>query len=269
MAIEFTCPGCGSGLLVEDDSAGRMIRCGQCLTMLRVPETAATPDRQDGEDRRFDAESEEEDRSSWPLRRRSPPSGRGPLYWIALVGGILGLGCCCSCGLVALLVPGAKWRSHHSEKGGFEVELPAAPRDNLPIPGFRPDPEMKIEGAVLWVRGEAYVVAYNDLPARAARGRTDEQLLAESVKSLENDPECRRILRNEPVHVSGFPGREVEFRGRDGGTYTVMLVVAERRFYAVIAGGRFVRPGNSNIKRFLQSFKITDEAPRGAAGKGK
>jgi hypothetical protein len=37
MAIEFVCPSCNGTLQVGDDAAGRVIRCGGCMTMLRVP----------------------------------------------------------------------------------------------------------------------------------------------------------------------------------------------------------------------------------------
>ena len=38
MAIEFVCPTCTGTLQVADEAAGRVIRCGGCQTMLRVPE---------------------------------------------------------------------------------------------------------------------------------------------------------------------------------------------------------------------------------------
>src|SRR5688572_12657173 len=41
MAIEFVCPACGGTLQVGDESAGRVIRCGGCLSALRVPESDA------------------------------------------------------------------------------------------------------------------------------------------------------------------------------------------------------------------------------------
>lgn len=37
MAIEFVCPSCGGTLQMGDEAAGRVIRCGGCMTALRVP----------------------------------------------------------------------------------------------------------------------------------------------------------------------------------------------------------------------------------------
>ena len=43
MAIEFGCPSCGGTLRVEDDAVGQVVRCGGCMTMLRVPDSASPP----------------------------------------------------------------------------------------------------------------------------------------------------------------------------------------------------------------------------------
>jgi predicted Zn finger-like uncharacterized protein len=43
MAIEFTCPACGATLRVGDEAAGRVVRCGGCMSMLRVPDVPPQP----------------------------------------------------------------------------------------------------------------------------------------------------------------------------------------------------------------------------------
>ena len=43
MAIEFTCPACGATLRVADEATGRVVRCGGCMSMLRVPEVPPPP----------------------------------------------------------------------------------------------------------------------------------------------------------------------------------------------------------------------------------
>jgi predicted Zn finger-like uncharacterized protein len=263
MAIEFSCPACGNTLRVEDEAAGRVVRCGGCLTTLRVPGAAAAapppaPEPEPGPPRPDD------DRPRPPRRRRRPPppAGRGPLFWVALTVGVIGLGTCACCCGVALLLPGAEWRTHQSREGGYKVDLPAAPRDNLPVAGVKLDKDVKAEGAVLWSRGEVFVVVRRDLPPRNRRQQTDDQLLDEGAKGIEGDPECRRVVRTERLKVSGFTAREVEFLGRDGGTYVVRLVAAGDRLYLLAGGGRFVRPGNPNVRRFLDSFEVTDPKPR-------
>ena len=43
MAIEFVCPSCGGTLQMGDEAAGRVIRCGGCMTALRVPAPDPAP----------------------------------------------------------------------------------------------------------------------------------------------------------------------------------------------------------------------------------
>jgi hypothetical protein len=75
---------------------------------------------------------------------------------------------------------------------------------------------------------------------------------------MKADGDVKRVVREQKLAVSGFPAREVEFLGNDGGTYIARVVIADTRLYIVVGGGRFVRPGNANIRRFIDSFKVTD-----------
>jgi hypothetical protein len=198
----------------------------------------------------------------YPRRRRRrrppPPSGRGPVFWILLTFGLIGLGSCACCGGVFLILPGAQWRTHNSIQGGFAVELPATPQRDMKIPGVQPDPAMKVEGTILWSRGESFVIFYRDMLARDQRVETDDELLDAAVKEMQSERDFRRMIRNDRILISGFPARDLEFLATDGGTYGARLIVADSRYYALVGGGRFSRAGNANVRRFLTSFKVTD-----------
>jgi hypothetical protein len=225
------------------------------------------PRRQRDEDepperpRRRRYEDDEPDNDEEPPRRRRrrppPPSGRGPLFWIAVIFGVLLIGSCACCGGVYFLLPGENWQRHESPAGRFSVELPGPVRPNMPIPGMKPDPNVKVEGTVLWKRGEVYIVSYLELPPAGQRLLTDQQMLDEVTHRMESDPEIKKMVRNDPIKVSGYPGREIEYLYEDGGTYVGRIVITNRRMYIVVGGGRFVRPGNKNLRRFLDSFQIT------------
>ncbi len=297
MAIKFSCPMCGTSLIAPDDAVGRDIRCSSCRAVFPVPEPREAPPAEPrrGEPRPdddrplfeqgspysddalpmasdYDDESPRppSDSRATPVRHRRrrrpppPPPGRGVLFWLLLIFGalaVLTVGCC---GGVYLLIPNERWQTHHSVEGGFKVDLPARQQKNLPVPGAKDDPNLKVEGAIFWKRGEFYAVMYTPVPPPGSRGETDERVLDESVRAMETDHEVRRVVRKERITVSGFPGREVEFVGTDGGTYLARVVIADRLLYVAIAGGRFVGPGNANIRRFLDSFQLTE--PKQARG---
>jgi hypothetical protein len=276
MALEFTCPSCASTLSVDETSAGRLIRCGGCQRLLRVPHAGETAtqvpeSRPAPPPESFDAPPlpvpDDEralpvpDEYEAPRRRRRPlpPPGRGPVFWVLLIFGILFFGTCTCCGGIYALLPGAVWRTHDSIPGGFRVELPAEMNKNMTLPNLRPDPRMQVEGTILWKRGEVYVVMHRDFDPKDRGWRTDEQLLDEAVKGIEQESEVRTMVRKEPLQVSGFPAREIEYVGKDGGTCVGRIVVAGSRLYVVVGGGRFVRPGNANIRRFVDSFEVTGQ----------
>ncbi len=167
----------------------------------------------------------------------------------------MGFGCC---GGVYLLLPGEEWQTHNSAAGGFSVELPAKPQSNMQLPDQQPGENMKVEGTMLWKRVEEYVVIYADIPPARIRGASADTILDEAVRGMETQGEVRRVVRQENIKVSGFPGREIEFVGKDGGTYLSRVIVADSKLYVLVAGGRFTRPGNASIRRFMNSFKITD-----------
>jgi DNA-directed RNA polymerase subunit RPC12/RpoP len=264
MPFEMICSRCKARLLVADDMTGREVRCALCGARLRVPEPRRGRRRDSGRGpeeprpqavrrgREFD-DSEETERR--PRPRRRPPAGRSPLVILAIIFGVLFVGCVGCCGGAYFLLPGEEWRRHQSADGGFAVDLPAPVKKDLPIPGFKPEPGQKVEGAVLWKRAEFYVVMYADVPPPGQRAVSDDDALEFAVKEVRTDPECR-LVRAGRVTVSGFPAREVEFVA-DGGTYLGRFVLADRRIYVVIAGGRFVRPDSANVRRFLDSFAVT------------
>lgn len=249
----------------EDDSVGNDMRCRRCDAIFPVREPRDSPrhDTSDRDRRDYD------DDSPAPRRRRprpqSPPprGGRSPLFWIMLLFGGLIFSCFACCGGLYFAMSGEKWRTYESPAGGYAVEIPVEPQKNLPIPGMKPDPNLKTEGGVLWKRGESYIILHGDIPSRRLRAKDDDELLREAVNSMSTAPEVRRVVRNEAITVSGFPGREVEYVATDGGSYFARVVIADRKLYVLVGGGRFVRPGNANIRRFLDSFAVTDPTLEG------
>jgi predicted Zn finger-like uncharacterized protein len=286
MAIEFTCPVCKSGLRVGDDTTGKVVRCGNCLTTVRVPAGVgaggsvagspdvieAPPDRPGRPDRRPGVEPVAPPSGrprGRPSRYRPPPSkGRGAGFWILVVLGILALLMVVTCaGLIIMFQP--KWHTHKSTKGGFEVELPGPLRPNMEEMAKVKNPDdFHVEGTFLPFEGEVFVVMYGDINANDRQNKTDEQILDEVVKGMREDDPQLQIVRSTPITVSGFPGRELVVSHPDG-TGVYRIVVAEDRLYVVFAGGHDAAESSAQVRRFLDSFKITDPTLLARAEKRK
>ena len=260
MAIEFTCPACGGTLRVRDAAVGRVVRCGGCLTMLRVPDAEPVPDSQPPAFPGAEAESPRRPTPrpaapapSFPESADAPTQPvRGPRFWLLVTAGTLALGTCGCCGLAALILPGPEWRSHESEKGKFRVELPAKASDDM-VRRVQVARGKSVEGTHLWTRAEDYAIVYSERP----RG-SDDEILTQQVTGLTTGRDVRNVGPITAIEVGGFPGREFWYEARNGGTYAGRVVVADTRLYVLLAGGRFTRPDSENVRRFLDSFEITD-----------
>jgi hypothetical protein len=184
---------------------------------------------------------------------------RGRRFWASIMLLAFVMGTCVCCGLAAVVVPDPDWQEFDSPRGGYRVLLPADPRSDMAkqVRTQRPQVKQTIEGTTLWTRAENFVIAYRDVD-RPPGGKSDAQFLDEEVRAVTTDHNIRAVLRDETITVSGFPAREFEYRYKNDGTVVGRVVVADNRIYVVVAGGRFTQPGDENVRRFLDSFEITD-----------
>lgn len=298
MAIEFVCPACHSGLRVSDDAAGRVVRCGSCLTTVRVPASsgnaapapppvppAAGPDDDAGPlpsaagtGSRPSAEPVAPPGAvrprGRPIRRRPPPpprTGRGVGFWILIALLIVGLLVAATCGgLVVLLQP--KWHTHKSARGGFQVDLPAPARGDMREQiqlNNNNAADFHVEGTILPFQGEQFGVMWGEIDPQNRRQLTDKDLLDATVKGFRDDDPQTKILRDTEMTVSGFAAREVVLSHPTDGHMICRIVVADTRIYVVFVGSREAVEGNQNARRFLDSFQITDQGLLANAGNRK
>ncbi len=308
MAIEFVCPACGGTLRVGDESAGRVIRCGGCMSALRVPAAAAAavpdppaapnpydngrafpqpaspppppppsrrapaptdveplpddpPAARPVSPRRRDRDDPSDDRRERRSRRGAPPpsSGYGVFFWLVVIGAVMMVGLVGCCGGLFLIAPDAKWQQHESKDGGFKVELPGSPKpDVAKATGLSLEKDTRAEGTVLLRRAEKFVVIYRDIKSTKERLKTDDQELDERVEKLRKGLNAEQLLRNESITVGGFPGREIEFQTKGNRWYVARVIVADTRVYIVLVGGGMAHPDDADVRRFLDSFEITE-----------
>ncbi|MFO0800293.1 MAG: hypothetical protein U0804_22730 [Gemmataceae bacterium] len=246
MALE--CPECGARLTAADRD-GDGYRCGRCGAEVREPRR--TPDDYDDRPRR---------------RRRPPKRGRGRVVLLVAVGaGVLMLLACGGIGGGWYVAAQPEWQEFHSPNGGYTVFMPAKSRPDMGkivakqggnIPG------VTFEGTLLLARLEEYCIAYGELPP-GPRGPADaERVIDAAVEGMKNGPQPAQVVSSKPVTVSGYQGREVELRIKNQARLA-RIVVTPTRVYTVIAGGPFTGPDEPRVRRFVESFKLTEPNPAG------
>jgi hypothetical protein len=271
MAIEFLCPSCHGTLSMADDAVGRVVRCGNCLTTLRVPAAAPPPPApfevmevprpKRPSPREKDASLGDLDEHGEPRPRRTrKKTGRSPLFWIFVVLFALGFFTCLACGGGTLILATPHWKTHASEKGNYTVEFPAQTNPNIAR-----DAKLKlkgteqVEGAVLAGRLEFYWVWFVDKAQMPAAN--DEDIIDGAIENMTKEGEGI-LLSQTPKQVEGATAREVVIAAAQGQTHHCLIVVGKSRVYVVAAGGPFVTPeGNPRIRRFLDSFRLSKDNP--------
>jgi len=272
MAITFVCPTCHGTHRVESESAGQLVRCGECRTALRVP---GGPERPPATPEPVEPTTPVLSESGWEtlddppprrrrrLRRPPPPPrvGGSPLFWLGMTGLAFAVLIVAGCGGMFYLIQ-PKWRTHESAFGGFRVDLPAKPRLDIETQArMNTQPGVHIEGTYLLGDLEEYTVAFSEIDDNQRAIFNDQILLANAIRRYQNDFPGTSLLREGPVTVSGFPGKEVVFTHPTGGSWITRFVVAESRLYVLTAGGATMKAnGNDRARRFLDSFTVTDPA---------
>ena len=296
MAIVFRCPTCHSALQVEDSLAGKSIRCGGCLGVLTVPSAehqepqhAFVPEPEPplrsrheedfpGPQLRPRAEPEEdygeprsprnldengEDRPRRRSRRPEKSSGSSRrLFWGVIIGCLLGIG------LIGFAISKvgifkASWRTHESVRGGFKVELPGNPRENLQ--GDRRLPALPGASTMAATHHlEHYVVMWHDLPDRD--GRTDDEIIDEFVKKVADTNHAMEVGNGQPLSVGGYTAREIELTELDGDSILLRVIVAGRRVFVLMASGPTIEANDADVHRFFNSFEINNDRLPAARG---
>jgi hypothetical protein len=249
---------------------GQVVRCGSCLATVRVPDVPPEPPPpRNPEPPPAPLDSDDRPRERQRRRRAAPPrkTGRGPLFWILIGLVILALIGAATCGgLILMMQP--KWHTLESAQGGFKVDLPAQPRPDMrDMTRADLDPDFKVEGTVLAMQGEGYAVMYREIEPRLRLGLSDEKLIDEVLKSAQRKDPDFSVSRSTPMKVSGFTAREVVMSHPEDGLSIRRIIIADTRLYLVIAGGHNFNPDhNPRVKRFLNSFAITDQKLLARAG---
>ncbi|QDU20187.1 hypothetical protein [Urbifossiella limnaea] len=245
--MSLECPDCGAGLTGADRD-GDGYRCGRCGAQVREPRRT-----RDYDDR--------------PTRRRRPPKrGNGRVVLLVVVGvGVLMLLACGGIGGSWYVAAQPRWEEFRSPNGGYTVSMPAKARPDMGKIVAKQGgnfPGVTFEGTLLLARLEEYCIAYGELPPGPRGPGAAERVIDAAVDGMKNGPQPAQVVSSRPVTVSGYQGREVELRIKTQARLA-RIVVTPTRVYTVIAGGPFTGTGEPRVRRFVESFQLTEPNPAG------
>jgi hypothetical protein len=142
---------------------------------------------------------------------------------------------------------------YNSVEGRFSVLFPGAPTQDTQQVTLPDGDLMTIHQFQSAENNVAYLVLYNDYPAKYVGG--DAQSLLESVRDRSIESAKATLSSDEPINLAGVPGRAVKFTGGDGITYIARYFLDGPRLYQLIVT---VGAGSmaAQADDFLNSFRI-------------
>ena len=157
-------------------------------------------------------------------------------------------------------VMGLSWGVFQPEDKSFRLDVPGDPAETSPpVPGWKLSARQFVDPrhAV-----DLYVVAYGDLPtALGARGGNDADPGHVAWFERARDAiaaACDGRLQDERVvSVSNCHAREYVFALGDGKQRVVRVVRTEKKLYYLGVEGPFLTADRTDVRKYLQSFKLT------------
>ncbi len=146
-----------------------------------------------------------------------------------------------------------------SQAGGFAVMLPGTPTEktstrNIPLVG-------PIDTYVFSVNKGAegfYGVAYSDFPKSHIQKNTPEVLLDGgrdgAIAGIKG-----RLLSEEVISLSGYPGRDIKAEVAGGGIYRSRFFLVGCRFYQINWVGPKENAFSRGVEEYLNSFKLLEK----------
>ena|SRR5947209_4196592 len=240
------CPSCGSRISVEPASPGGDVTCPRCQSKFAT------------------AGLKPADNAPPPRRFKPKKSGGGKLGGVLIALGVLIL---LGGGAAALYFTGVfglhtnatgtgtasqpTWQDYTSTEGRFSVLFPGTPtRELVRAPGR--------SGKVLATTftaeaaGTTYSVAFEDFDGK----QTPEQVIDQSRADL-SAGKGGKLVKEKDVTAGDHKGKEFVADVPNRGKTYMRFFVAGNRLYKVMAVGTGKGPGERDVVKFMDSFRIT------------
>ena len=144
------------------------------------------------------------------------------------------------------------WVAFSSATGKFTAMMPSKPEETInKTPTGEETHTFSLTLALSNIR--AISVGYVEQPA-AVQGNSDRVLNAakdQAVKGLDG-----RLLREKPVTLGSFPGKEIEFALPKGNVVVQRIFLAHNRQYTAMVITSASKTTSPEVDRFFNSFKI-------------
>lgn len=151
---------------------------------------------------------------------------------------------------------GTKWETVN--EGGISVQMPGKPTKQTQT-AQTPAGPINVNMLMVDKGSEAYMTAYNEFPAEAAKRVTDPKSLLDNGRDGALRNISGKLTSERPVTLGGHPGRELIGEGNTQGrdvAFTARIYWASPRLIQVIYMREKSKSESPDGKKFLDSLQI-------------
>jgi hypothetical protein len=171
-----------------------------------------------------------------------------------------------ACVLVACSRGDSEWKALAVLEAGFSIlmrDQPQYMRQTLDTPAGKMEAHLYASD-----RPDAYfAVGYSDYPLALVLGGSPQELFADVRDTWVRRLEGRLVSSDDRIRIGNYPGYAFSVVGKAKGADAILdarLYLVDQRLYQIVAISRRNEVAQGIVNRYLDSFKLIDEARVGS-----
>jgi hypothetical protein len=171
-----------------------------------------------------------------------------------------------ACVLVACSRGDSEWKALAVHEAGFSIlmrDQPQYMRQTLDTPAGKMEAHLYASD-----RPDAYfAVGYSDYPLALVLGGSPQELFADVRDTWVRRLEGRLVSSDDRIRIGNYPGYAFSVVGKAKGADAILdarLYLVDQRLYQIVAISRRNEVAQGVVNRYLDSFKLIDEARVGS-----
>ena len=154
----------------------------------------------------------------------------------------------------------SEWREFAPPAGGFSVLMPGTPKEQTQVKEFPVVGKGEVRLYILTIESGVYAAGYVEVPGLAKQTQAFCDSFGKGFLSSVGDGTAKgaggKVIKETDIQFGTNPGKEILIE-TPAGVATARAYFINRRGYQILALSRGTDADVANVKKFLDSFKVT------------
>lgn len=151
-----------------------------------------------------------------------------------------------------ILMAQADWQKFSSDEGRFTVLLPGTPSEESQTDKTEDGIPYQEHYFSVTQPNAVYFVTYSDIAGEEVNQVDPDAVLKAATEGLLSDG--GKLVSNHEISLSGYPGREIQYRDSQGNLGNTRIFLVGGRLYQLVA----IASNSDDIQMFFNSFELMD-----------